>query len=83
MCFHICFPRKGTLTLTPGMGLGGFRTQNPQQQKTKITKNHPSYENCSQFWNSVPKMFKNTLKRSSYIQQLTLNPIKSIKNSNS
>ena len=36
MFFYICFPQKGTLTLTPGMGMGGgpFRTPNPPNSQT-------------------------------------------------
>ena len=80
---YICSPRKGTLTLTPGMGGGvGGTIQDQRSQniskKPKQSQNKSS-ENCSHFWDIFLKMFKNIFKKSSYIEKTTPNPINALK----
>ena len=92
--FPYFFPRMGTLTLTPGMGVGGwvvlvvvvvgrpFRIpKNPQ-----ISKKNSSYENCSHSWDSFQTKCRNMLKHifkiCSYIQKNKQNPIKTLRNTN-
>ena len=80
--FHIFFTQKGTLTLTPGMGMGWWwgggdylGPPNPPKSQKYI-----SYENCSHFCDFVfSKMSNSIFKISSYIQKKTQNPINAFK----
>ena len=76
--FDTVFPRKGTLTLTPRVWMGGggpFRTpQNPKQSSKSI-----SYENCWHIWDIFQKISQNTFKTSSYTQKKTPSPINTFK----
>ena len=56
--FHIFFTRKGTLTLTPGMGVGSCWGTIQDPTNLQICRKSSSYENCSHFWDNFQKMSK-------------------------
>ena len=67
------FPRKGTLTLTPGTGVGGDHkslTKHKKKNRTEIV-----YTSGTCFQN----MLKTIFKISSYIQKMTQNLINALK----
>ena len=69
-------PPKGTLTLTPGMGMGGDNLGpkiKPKSQK------HSLYGNCSHFCDISQTMLKNIFEICSYIQKMIANPINALK----
>ena len=75
--FRICFPRKGTLTLTPGMGVcvGGhlgpkITNHLPKRFRTKIV--HTSGTLFQKFYKQIFKIY-------SYIQKNTKSPINALK----
>ena len=73
-----CFPPKGTLTLTPGMGGGGGTIWDPKTPPNpKNSQKNSSYENCSHF--SDIFKYKKIFKICSYIQKRTPNPINAVR----
>ena len=76
--FSIFVPRTGTLTLTPGMGMGGpFSTPKSQtnHKKSKTTIVRKVFT----LLGDVSKNMKNIFKIFSYIQKTTTNPINALK----
>ena len=77
MFFQYFFPRKGTLTLTLGMEVGGdhlgphhIKTSHKQIVRTKTVQTSGT---CFQ------KMYRNIFKISSYTQKMSQNPIHALK----
>ena len=76
--FSYSFPWKGTLTLTPGIGVGDHLGSIIPPNHKKSSKNI-SYENCSHFWYISKNARKHIFKTCSYIQKKTPNPINALK----
>ena len=74
--FPYFFPRKGTLTLTLGMGMGGDHL-GPRNHKK--SQKEESYGNGSHFWDNFQNNVENSFEISSYIQKTTPNPINTLK----